>query len=307
MRNVSTGLDLSIDAQTLEFCYGEGVCGPRPEYRTLDAIRGSLLDPGCSGPSRVYSIAMDVQRDEDDLKARYLLFGVVAYAAGQLGREPVRSQGHVHALAPHSGWSPSELFEIREGEAIIYAQERTTDDPGLCIAVLASCGEKVVVPPGWAHAVIHADPQKHMVFGAWCDRQYGFDYTGMRAHAGLAYFPLVEPDGTIAWMANSKYQGSSLERRRSRSYLELGCHPSEPIYAQYRREPASVQWVAEPQRFSTLWRTSNLGDLQGEPMKVKQSIHIMLCCYGMFLSFGPAKSADTPHRTALSLKWAMGG
>ena len=33
------------------------------------------------------------------MQARNLLFGVVAYAAGRLGSEPVRSQGHVHKLS----------------------------------------------------------------------------------------------------------------------------------------------------------------------------------------------------------------
>ncbi len=250
-----TGLDLTIDPKTMEFHYGEGVRGPQQEFRTLDAIRPSLLDPTCGGPSPVYSIAMDVRRaeDEDDLKARSLLFGVVAYAAGQLGREPIRSQGHVHAIAPHSGWSPPELFEIWEGQAIIYAQERVTDEPGRCIAVTAGPGEKIVVPPGWAHAVINADTKQRMVFGAWCDRQYGFDYSGVRAHGGLAYFPLVEPDGSIRWLANNRYLGTGLQQRTSRSYPELGLDPQDSIYAQYRRNPASVEWVADPQRFVKLW------------------------------------------------------
>jgi len=153
---------------------------------------------------------MDVRREEDehDLKARYLLFGVVAYAAGRLGKEPVRGQGHVHAIAPHSGWSPPELYEIWEGTAIIYAQRFTADDPGRCIAVTAGPGEKVVTPPGWAHAVINADTEQQMVFGAWCDRQYGFDYTGVRAHGGLAYFPIISAEGAIEWAANHRYHAA---------------------------------------------------------------------------------------------------
>ena len=255
MKQAETGLDLVIDAATMGFRYGAGVRGPEAEFRSLDAIRPSLMDPRCNGPSPVYSIAMDVRReeDEDDLKARYLLFGVVAYAAGRLGNEPVRSQGHVHAIAPHSGWSPPELFEIWEGRAIVYAQERATDDPGRCIAVMAGPGEKVVAPPGWAHCVINADTEKRMVFGAWCDRQYGFEYTGVRAHGGLAYFPIVAADGAIEWIANHRCRAAGLDERKSRNYPELGLDPVEPIYAQYRGNPESVEWVAQPQRFAELW------------------------------------------------------
>lgn len=255
MKPVDIGLDLTMDAARMEFRYGAGVTGPKPEFRTLNAIRASLLDPQCSGPSPVYSIAMDVycDQDKDDLKERYLLFGVVAYAAGQLGKEPVRSQGHVHAIAPHNGWSPPELFEIWEGRAIVYAQERTTDDPGRCIAVSAGPGEKVVVPPGWAHAVINADARQHMIFGAWCDRQYGFEYSGVREHGGLAHFPLLRADGTIEWLANDRYRAARLEQRTSRSYPELDLDPVTPIYTQYRRNPQSVEWVAQPSRFAELW------------------------------------------------------
>lgn len=255
MKPSAMGLELEIDQKTLEFTYGAGVRGPEAEFRTLDAIRASLMDPECEGPSPVYSIAMDVRREDDEaeLKARYLLFGVVAYTAGRLGREPVRSQGHVHAIAPHSGWSPPELFEIWEGKAIIYAQERATDHPGRCIAVTAIAGEKVVVPPGWAHAVINADVNRRMVFGAWCDREYGFEYAGVRAHRGLAHFPLVTGGGAIEWVANDLYEATLLEQRTSRSYPELDLDPVEPIYAQFRRDPERVQWVSQPQRFAELW------------------------------------------------------
>ena len=253
----SFGLDVQIDPATLEFRYGSGVCGPKAEFRTLDAIRKSLMDPGCEGPSPVYSIAMDVrqEQDEDDLRSRYLLFGVVAYAAGRLGREPVRSQGHVHAIAKHSGWSPPELFEIWEGKAIIYAQEQAADIPGRCVAVTALPGQKVVVPPGWAHAVINADQSQPMVFGAWCDREYGFEYAGVRAHGGLAHFPTIKANGEIEWTANERYQTTTLQQRGSRSYPELDLDPYEPLYKQYQRHPESVQWISEPQSFRDLWQT----------------------------------------------------
>lgn len=104
-------LDVSLQPDQLRFEYGPGVVGPATEFRSLDAIRGSLLDPNCAGPDPVYGIAMDVARASDMalLKERMLLYGIVAYAAGRLGEEPTRSQGHVHAIAPHSGWSPRKF------------------------------------------------------------------------------------------------------------------------------------------------------------------------------------------------------
>jgi glucose-6-phosphate isomerase len=250
-------LDVSLKPDQLSFNYGPGVVGPATEFRSLDAIRASLLDPHCSGPDPVYGIAMDVARASDLLLLRHhmLLYGMVAYAAGRLGQEPTRSQGHVHAIAPHSGWSPPELFEILEGKAIVYAQRSTDDDPGTCVAVLAGERDKIVVPPGWAHCVINADPARRMVFGAWCDRQYGFVYDGVRDHGGLAWFPLLNSAGELGWRANPAYRTDHLNIHVSRAYPELDLVPSSDIYSQFVDHPDSLLWISDPARKKSLWDT----------------------------------------------------
>lgn len=251
------GLSIQLHPASMTFEYGPGVFGPAPEMRHLDAIRPSLRDPHCSGPDPVYSIVMDVGCEEDkaDLVRRSLLFGVVAYASGRLGDEPVRSQGHVHAIAPHCGWSTPELFEIWEGSAIIYMQESDGDNPGRCVAITAHAGEQVVVPPGWAHCVINASATRRMIFGALCERQYGFVYDGVRAHGGLAWFPLLGVDGKIRWERNPRYQSSELKERHPKKYSELNLRQDVPIYEQYRQNPDAVQWVSEPALVKDLWRS----------------------------------------------------
>ena len=248
------GLDVRLLEKELSFEYGPGVAGPVVEMRRLDDIRPSLRDPRCAGSDPVYGIAMDVARREDleDLKQRYLLFGIVAYASGRLGEEPVRSQGHIHAPAPHSGWSTPELFEIWEGRAIVYAQEFAEDEPGRCIAVAAGPGDQVVVPPGWAHCVINADEKTRMVFGAWCERQFNFLYDGVRAHGGLAWFPLLGKNG-IEWQANPRYRRLHLDVRGPRGYPELGLREDVSIYRQYQQNPEALQWVSDPARIASLW------------------------------------------------------
>lgn len=248
------GLNMAVHHQPLGFSYGDDVIGPMPEVRTLDQIRASLRNPDCSGPEVVYAIAMDVARlqDREELQKRMLLFGVVTYAAGQLGDEPVRSQGHIHRISQHSGWSPPELYEIWQGKAIVYMQEFVEDDPGRCFAVIAGPGEKVLVPPGWGHATISASVNEPLTFGAWCDREYGFEYDAVRAHKGLAWYPLVQ-DSHIVWQHNAHYQPGRLQVITPRRYSEFGI-TDEPIYQQFIDDPTRFQFISKPDRVADLWR-----------------------------------------------------
>jgi glucose-6-phosphate isomerase len=240
---------------SLSFRYDDGVFGPRPELRRLADIRASLRNSNCDGPDPVYAIVMDVGRreDRDELQRRMLLFGVVTYAAGQLGDEPVRSQGHVHAVAPSCGWSPPEVFEIWEGRAIIYAQEYAADNPGRCVAVTASPGDKVVVPPGWAHCVVNACTESSMTFGAWCHRQYGFSYAEVRARGGLAWFPVLDGQKNIRWEPNPKYLPSKISVHPAREYPELGLGPALTAYELFSKTPNALEWIADPVLRANLW------------------------------------------------------
>ncbi len=90
---------------SLRFTYGDGVFGPKPEFRRLDDIRASLRDRECQGPDPVYSIVMDVGRQEhrEELERRMLLFGVVVYTGGQLGDEPVGARAMSMPSRPTAG------------------------------------------------------------------------------------------------------------------------------------------------------------------------------------------------------------
>jgi glucose-6-phosphate isomerase, archaeal len=252
---VEFGLNIKAYQHPLGFEYGDGVTGPRPELRTLDSIRHVLRDPQCAGPDPVYAIAMDVARtcDVEQLRRRMLLFGIVTYVAGRLGAEPVRSQGHLHRVSRHSGWSPPELYEIWSGRAVILMQEFVAEDPGRVYGVKAAPGERVLVPPGWAHATISADPDRPLTFLALCDREYGFDYSALRARQGLSWYPLVTPEGGLNWEPNPSYRQSHLRLKSPGSYTEFGVVPDEPLYCQVMRDPDRFYWVSRPDLASALW------------------------------------------------------
>jgi glucose-6-phosphate isomerase, archaeal len=253
--NYDPGFDIEVTTSPIEFKYGAGVFGPVPEFRELGAIRQSLLDPTCDGPDPVYGIVMDVGEEvhKPELEGRQLLYGVVAYSSGQLGREPIRSQGHIHKISNHSGWSAPEVYEIWQGRAVVYIQEFVADDPGRCFAIEAGVGEKVVVPPKWAHATISVDPTQPLIFGAWCDREYGFEYSEVRARGGLAWFPLFNDGNQLEWYPNSKYRTDKLEKRKARRYVELGLDTDIPIYQLFKNNFDSFNWVSKPEILRDLW------------------------------------------------------
>jgi len=254
MSKFNPGFDISWETGPLGFNYGEGVFGPEVEERRLDDIRKSLRDPNADGPDIVYAIAMDVGKEvhKEILAEKMLLFGVMTYAKGRLGDELIRSQGHIHKISSHSNWAPAEIYEVWEGEAIIYMQETAKDNPGKCYAVYAKAGDVVIVPPNWAHATISANPNVALTFGAWCDREYGFEYEEVRAHKGLAWYPLLDGDD-IKWEHNEHYEDTGLIKKEPSDYSYLGLQKGVPVYEQFAKNLDLFQFVSKPHLKKDEW------------------------------------------------------
>lgn len=257
MRKFDPGIGVKINKNDMDFIYGKDVFGPPPEKRALDSIRKSLKDPSCTGPEIVYSIAMDIGKkvNKRHLEERMLLFGIVTFAAGSLGQEPIRSQGHIHEISQHSGWSPPEIYEIWEGEAIIYMQETTNRYPGKCYAVHAGPGDIVVVPPKWAHATISSNPNVPLTFGALCDRQYGFEYESVRARQGLAWYPVFNENHQIIWEHNENYTYTKLIEKSPNTYESLNIIRGTSMYNQFENKPDNFQFVSKPYLKKVVWDT----------------------------------------------------
>lgn len=249
------GFDIKPKINPLGFEYGSETFGPKAENRLLKDIRLSLKEPDCVGPDVVYSIAMDVgkKQHKDLLKNLHLLYGVVTYSSGKLGDEPIRSQGHIHKKSPLTLVSTPEVYEIWNGKAIIYMQEFAEDNPGRCFAIVAEPGQVVIVPPNWAHATISADPTQPLTFGAWCDREYCFEYDGVRSHNGIAWFPVFNERNKIEWEANPKYKRKELIIKSPREYSDLNIVKGEPIYRTFEKDNHAFNYVVDPKLKKEIW------------------------------------------------------
>lgn len=98
-----------------------------------------------------------------------------------------------------------------------------------------------------------ADPRRSMTFGAWCVRDYGFDYRAVRRHGGIAFFPYVDGD-TLKWRENPAYQRGELIIEEARTYEDFFLEPGVPIYTQFRKDPDRFLFVSHPEGFPGLWK-----------------------------------------------------
>src|SRR5262249_40808053 len=140
------GLDLRLDTEHLALDFGPGIAHPFGETRTLSQVRPMLEDPGAKGPEHLYTIYMDIYREEDApaLQAQGLLFGAVVYNRGVVGHERLRSQGHIHSEKPGTGLRYSEVYEFWSGRGYVYLQKECAVEVTRAFLVPVQAGDKVV-------------------------------------------------------------------------------------------------------------------------------------------------------------------
>ncbi len=76
----------------------------------------------------------------------------------------------------------------------------------------------------------------------------------MRAHGGLAFFPLLKEDGSFEWRHNDAYAFGELTVKAPEPYAQLGLEENVPIYTQFLRDPDRFLFVPQPQRAEKIWQ-----------------------------------------------------
>ena len=195
----------------------------------------------------------------------------MTYSAGKLGQEPVRSQGiFIRYLLIAVGLRRKSMRFGRERRLFICRSMRRIN--GRCYAVHAFPGDVVIVPL-LVHATISANPRLPLTFGAWCDRDYGFVYEGVRKHGGIAWFPIFNGSDELEWIANPMYDSSHLICKSPSDYISLDIRKGVSIYRQFEENPETFLYVPNPalkQRYGVI---SSLEFIDGLNTQEKHEKH----------------------------------
>ncbi len=243
------GFEVRLDPLRLELSFGSGIRTQPPVVRRLDEVRPLLRDADASGPEHLYTIYMGVEVPgiAPALQALGLGYGAVVYNHGSLGGERLRSQGHVHSVSAASGVAYSELYEFWHGRGLVYMQDVAGPEVGDVVVVEAGPGDKVAIPPGWAHATVNlgAGP---MAFGAVYALDAQLLYEPLRAMRGMAHYVLT--DGRLE--PNPRYRSVPLPRRQPPHHVpEHGIEAGRPALA---GDLGRLEFVSRPERCPQLWQ-----------------------------------------------------
>ena len=93
----------------------------------------------------------------EKLREQNIRYDITIIPPGMLGREYIKTAGHYHPLVPGGSVTYPELYEVLEGEALYLLQRQ---DLGDVVAINASAGDKVLVPPNYGHITINGSNKK---------------------------------------------------------------------------------------------------------------------------------------------------
>ena len=211
--------------------YWKGVL-PEPSVRTFGDMECVLADPDgveLDSATTLYYMYRDLAMNEIDrelLSRQNIRYDITVIPPAMLSGEYVKTKGHYHPENP-AGIGYPELYQVLAGEARFLLQHKDLSD---VVAVAASAGEFVLIPPGYGHVSIN--PSKEVVVMAnLVSTQFESEYALYEEMQGGAYYAMEVNGKGKGWRQNPRYSSVAPIREISvRDTPELGIRHGMGIY-----------------------------------------------------------------------------
>lgn len=204
------------------------------DVRRLFDMREVLLDQrwlAGAADFELYYMFRDLslsRSDKEKLLQNNLRYDITIIPPNMLGCEYIKTAGHYHPNASGSVTYP-EIYEVLDGEAIYLLQNQDLSD---VVAIYASAGDKVIVPPGYGHVTINSS-NKTLKMANFVARSFSSLYEPYRNKKGGAYY--FTKDG---WIKNARCPEAAELRRvqapDSSSLRKLGLSKNKEMYPLFK-------------------------------------------------------------------------
>ena len=224
-----------------------------PDIRWLYDLRDVICDQNWLAKAKnteLYYMYRDLflsRADGEKLREQGVRYDITIIPPGMLGCEYVKTIGHYHPLVPGEGVTFPEIYEILEGEALYLLQKLDLSD---VVAVNASAGDKVLVPPGYGHVTINRS-NKILKMANFVARDFSSLYGPIKERAGGAYYFT-----SSGWIKNKRCPESAELRRAealgSAKLRSLGLIKGKEMYP-LLKEKGRLDYLVKPQEHLDLF------------------------------------------------------
>ena len=218
----------------------------KPDIRWLFDMREVIYDKSwLSGAENfeLYYMYRDLylsNADKDKLISQDLRYDITIIPPRMLGVEYVKTAGHYHPVPPGGTVSYPELYEVLDGEAIYLLQKR---DMSYVVAVYATAGDKVLVPPDYGHITINRS-NKILKMANLVARNFSSIYDPIKERGGGAYFYTTQ-----GYIKNERCpEAAELRRIEAPDNTQLrkqGMSKGKEIYPLIK-EPGRLDYLVHP-------------------------------------------------------------
>ncbi len=186
--------------------------------------------------------------DRNSLIEQGLRYDITVIPPHMMGSEYIKTAGHYHP-APRGGRvSFPEIYEVLEGEALYLLQKQDLSD---VVAINASAGYKVLIPPGYGHITINCS-NNTLKMANFVARDFQSLYEPYRAAGGGAYF--YTKDGFIK---NLRCPNAAKLRRmeapNNHQLRALGMSKGKEMYP-LLRDPGRLSFLVNPYQHTEIFQ-----------------------------------------------------
>lgn len=220
--------------------------------RTVGQLKPVLLDANqaLQDSRQVYWVYRSVARESDVGKFGLagLEYDVTVIDHVFLRPERVKTFGHYHPLA-FGGLSFPEVYEVLSGKACFLLQKRSEHDSHEVkevLAVRASSGDKVVVPPNYGHVTIN-EASEPLVVSNIQALATASDYTSYAHKSGAAYYEL---EGGQFIPNKNFHKLPPLRVVEAKHLKHARLFSKTNLYSAFVNEPRAFSFLRDPRVFN---------------------------------------------------------
>lgn len=248
------GLPIGLDDEGL-LVFGDDVVVDDHRVRLVDALTPVVLEPEAARGSDEIAYYMDngVYRrgDSERLAGIPMRYELTLIPPRRIGRECVKTFGHIHLKEPRSNLEWTEVCEVVTGTAHFLLQTLDLDGPDADHVYLieAGPGQKVLLPPGFDHCTINPSDEP-LLFSDVIALGVAGDYSRFVATRGAAYLEVA--DGAAAhFIANPTYRRvAAVQPVPLQDYPGLHLTTELPLYTAFvQTRGAAWPFLLDPRQF----------------------------------------------------------